>query len=264
MKPNLTGMFDTDRGQFYDYTVSVQMYLFRSIFPAIYFVLTLWCVYLLFIEIKYEGCSTKRSIQILVCAILFALGTPTKLPTRLFRVPNCYFLVFLLVRGFKIAYEEQVSYYTPAPRSPPLFAIDIILFWTPFLLGTQMYTLASFGWASVVQALHSHRVIAFMRLPLIGFFYTLFPLVVILSILGVVFAFSTLIIFCVLIICAGLFEAFIFLFFGIKILRILTIIKQADVVSATSEKRVRVALSTPVFLVSSHDPPSSAFDLHLL
>ena len=80
--PGLTAKFDTDRGQFYDYTVSVQMYLFRSVFPFLYFSVSLWCLYLLFIEIKYAGCSTRRSIQIIMCAFLTTLSKPSSVSKK--------------------------------------------------------------------------------------------------------------------------------------------------------------------------------------
>ena len=138
-----------------------------------------------------------------------------------------------------MAFEEHLAYYTPAPRAPALMVLDIILFWVPMVLGTLMYTMASFGWASVVQALSSNRFLEHMRLPLIIFFYSLIPFIVIMAIFGVVYNFSTLLIYCVLLIVVGLFEASVFLFLGIKILRIIAVVKQVSSEGASTEKRVR-------------------------
>lgn len=160
-----------------------------------------------------------------------------------------------------MAYEEQLAYYMPAPRPPPVIAVDIILFWLPVVLGTQMYTLASFGWASVVQALHANKLIEYMRRPLIGFFYALSPFVIIVSVLSVVFDFSTLMIFCVLIICVGFFEAFVFLFFGTKILRIMSLVKEVNTESASTEKRVK---RSPLISVSLLSARNNHLDLCLL
>ena len=62
--------FDTDRGMYYDYSVSVQLYLFIIIYPLIYFSLALWSCYLLVLEVRLAGFNARASIQILICLIL--------------------------------------------------------------------------------------------------------------------------------------------------------------------------------------------------
>lgn len=142
------------------------------------------------------------------------------------------------MRGVKIAYGEPIAYYLPSPRPPVLLAIDIILFWVPLVLGTQTYTLTSFNWIAIVTALKSNKFIECVRLPLVLFFYLLVPFIVLLTILSVVFHFSTFLIFCALIMVAGIFEAFVFLFYGIKILKIMSVIQQVNTEASSLEKRV--------------------------
>jgi hypothetical protein len=212
--------FDADRGPFYDLSVSGWMYAYRVVFSTAFFLVLVACVYCYARDLAANGLHFRRSAQIALCIGLCCLG-----------------------RGLKVSMQEQQTYYMDTPPSLSYQIGESLLFWLPLVFGTLAYTLTAFGWATVVSSLRSNTILLRLRLPIVGFFVLVLVVVIALAIAGGYLGFTNLTTFSVLIIVVGVFEAVTFLYYGTRVLRLMSSISKE---LRTDRNRLELSVSSAV------------------
>jgi len=216
-------IISNDLGPFYHFSLTGMVLASIIIFPMIYLSLFIYAIYFLYYEIRILKKGFSRPSQVCICLLLFTLG-----------------------RSFRVIFFNRTEIFLLAPYTvSELIGADIVL-WFPLGIGSFAFYINLFTWLDIIVALERNNLILMTRRPLQALYILLVVVTVIIPIIFEPLHLSVFEVMIAVFLVSGFAQAVLFLFYGIKILRLIS-----STLLQTKEVKSKVLRTLTIFVIAS-------------